>query len=80
METPITPENITPATSLRKATADDQRFLFDVIRTAMQPVYEAALAGMDVRKVQAKAIQDDFTIVGKPAEALEVFNKLVKKL
>lgn len=35
-------ERIPDKVSLRKAGETDQRFLFDLVRTAMQPVYEAS--------------------------------------
>jgi hypothetical protein len=53
--------------------ANESSLLFSL---SMQPIYEAALAGLSTKSVQAKAIQDDFTIVGKPAEALTVFRRL----
>ncbi len=42
MEKSFSPEVVSNKVSLRKANTEDLRFLFGVIRTAMQPVYEAS--------------------------------------
>jgi hypothetical protein len=53
--------------------ANESSLLFSL---SMQSIYEESLKGLEIKNVQAKAIQDDFTIVGKPKEAFEVFNRL----
>jgi hypothetical protein len=53
--------------------ANESSLLFSL---SMQPIYEEALRGFSTKEVQAKAIQDDFTIVGKPEAALAVFKRL----
>ncbi len=42
MEKPLLPEALSDKVYLRRAETTDQRFLFDVVRTAMKPVYEAS--------------------------------------
>ena len=50
-----------------------------VFSLSMQGTYKNAMLGIDPAKAQALAIQDDFTIVGSPLEALIVFENVVKE-